>query len=93
MPLITDWNIHNLWKLVNHNFQEEVLSIPFPLILYYVLTNLQFVLKFVCPFIIREGALRGDEVENLIVVIIVINVTPNQLSIPYQAFHIRSALN
>ena len=61
--------------------------------LYYVLTNLQFALKFVCPFIIRKGAFCSDKVENLIVVIIVISVTPNQLSIPYHAFHIRSTLN
>lgn len=28
MPSITDWNIHNLWKLVNHNFQEELNNDP-----------------------------------------------------------------
>jgi hypothetical protein len=57
------------------------------------LTNLQVALKFVSPFIIREGAFCSNKVENLLVVIIVINVTPNQLNILYYAFHIRSALD
>jgi hypothetical protein len=26
MPSITDWNIHNLWKFINPNFQEGVLK-------------------------------------------------------------------
>ena len=64
----------------------------FTLTLYHVLTNLQFALKFVCPFVIREGAFLGDEVENLIVVIIVINVTPNQLSIPHHGTYVWPAL-
>jgi hypothetical protein len=72
--------------------RKESSIFRFILILYYVLTNLQFALKFICPFVIREGALRNNKVEDLVVVIIVINVTPNQLSIPYHAFHIRSAL-
>ena len=64
----------------------------FTLIFYYVLTYLEFALKFMCCFIIGECAFLGDEAENLIVVIIVINVTPNQLSIPYHAFHVWPAL-
>ena len=79
--------------LENHEYRKESSIFRFTLIFYYVLTNLQFALKFVCSFIIREGAFCSNKVENLIVVIIVINVTPNQLSIPYHAFHIRSTLN
>ena len=72
--------------------RKESSIFRFTLIFYYVLTNLQFALKFVCPFIIREGAFCSDKVENLIVVIIVISVTPNQLSIPYHAPYVWPAL-
>jgi len=58
-------------------FRKESSIIRFTLILYYVLTNLQLALKFVCPFIIREGASCTNKVENLFVVIMVINVTSN----------------
>jgi hypothetical protein len=75
------------------DFRKESSIFRFTMILYYVLTNLQFALKFICPFIIREGAFFSNKVENLVVVMIVISVTPNQPSIPYYAFHIRSALN
>jgi hypothetical protein len=27
-PLITDWNMHILWKLVNRNLQEEIEGVP-----------------------------------------------------------------
>jgi hypothetical protein len=57
--------------------RKESSIFRFTLILYYVLTNLQFPLKFVCPFIIREGAFCTNKVENLFVVIMVINVTSN----------------
>ncbi len=70
----------------NHEYSKESSIFRFTLILYYVLTNLQFALKFVCPFVIREGAFCGNKVENLIVVIVVINATSNRLSIPYHAF-------
>ena len=81
-------------KIGKRDHRKESSIFRFSLIFYYVLTDLQFALKFVCPFVIGEGAFLGDEVENLIVVIIVvINVTPNQLSTSYHAFHIRSALN
>jgi len=59
----------------------------------HTLTNLQFALKFARPFIIRKGAFCSNKVENLIVVIIILNVTANESGIPYQTFHIRSALN
>jgi hypothetical protein len=74
------------------DFRKESSIFCFTLIFYYVLTNLQFALKFVCPLVIREGDFLGDEVENLIVVIIVFNVTLNQFSIPYHAFHVWPAL-
>ncbi len=54
------------------------------------LTNLQFAFKFICRFSVGEYAFRSDKVENLIVVIIVIDVTSNQLGIPYHTFYIRS---
>ena len=69
--------------------EEGVLNIPFHC---YVLTNLQFTLKFICPFIIREGAFLGDEVENLIVVTIVADLSPNQLSITHQGSYVWLAL-
>ena len=49
---------------------------------------MELALKFVCPFIIREGAFCSNKVENLIVVISVIDVTSNQLSISYQAAYV-----
>ena len=75
------------------DYRKESSIFRLTLIFYYVLTNLQFALKFICPFVIREGAFCSDEVENLILVFIVINVTPKQLNIPYYASHIRFALN
>ncbi len=57
-----------------------------------MLSNLQLDFEFVCALVIREGAFCSDRVANLIVVFVVINVTPNQLSIPNYAFYIRSAL-
>ena len=30
-PSITDWNIHILWKLVNQNFQEDMLDLVWSL--------------------------------------------------------------
>ncbi len=91
---IIGWNIHILWKLVNQNFQGEVTNIQFqPLKFYHALSNLDLAFEFACPFIIRKGAFLSNKVENLIVVFIVTNVTSNQLSHTYHAFHIRSALN
>ena len=49
-------------------------------------------LKFVCLFIIREGALLSNEVENLLVVRVVVDVSSNQLSISYHAAYIWPAL-
>jgi hypothetical protein len=42
---------------------------------------------------IREGAFYSNKVENLLPSTVVADVSSNQLSIPYYAFHIRSALN
>ncbi len=57
------------------------------------LSNLQFALEFPCPFVIRKGAPRSHQVDNLILVFIVTNVASDQFGHPYHAFHIRSALN
>jgi hypothetical protein len=54
---------------------------------------LQLAFEFIRRFIIGECAFLGDEVENLLVVTVVVDVASNQLSTPYYAFHIRSALN
>ena len=91
--MITDSNHVYFDKLALCGFQKGVLNIRFTLIFYYVLTNLQFVLEFIRCFIIRERTLCSNEVENLLVVTVVVDVASNQLSIPYCAFHIRSALN
>jgi hypothetical protein len=90
LPIVV---FNDIWKRDFGDYRKESSIFRFTLILYYVLTNLQFALKFVCPFIIGEGAFCSNKVENLIVVIIVISVSPNQLNIPYYAFHIRSTLN
>jgi hypothetical protein len=68
--------LHLREKFENLSFRKESSRFRFTLIRHYVLTNLQFALKFGCPFVIREGASCSNEVENLIVVIIVICVTP-----------------
>ena len=48
----------------NVEYRKKSSIFRFTLMLYYVLTNLQLAFEFVSPFIIREGALRGDEVED-----------------------------
>jgi nucleoside recognition membrane protein YjiH len=53
-----------------------------------VLTNLQFPFEFFCLFIVSECAFLGDEVENLLVVTVVANVSSNQLSILYHASYV-----
>jgi hypothetical protein len=66
---------------------------PIPQIeIYTTLTNLQFAFKFICRFIVGEGAFRGDEVENLLVFTIVVDVSSNQLSIPQHAPYVWPAL-
>ena len=72
--------------------QEGVLNIPFYRIFCYVLTNLQFALKFICFFVIREGALLGDEVEDGFAVTVLTDVPPNQLRIPHHAPDVWPAL-
>ena len=49
------------------------------------LTDFQFPFKFFSPFIISECAFLGDEVENLLVVTVVVDVSSNQLSISNHA--------
>ena len=56
------------------------------------LTDLQFALKFVCPFIIDEHAFFGDEVENLLLVTVVADLSSNQLAVPYYTPHVWPAL-
>jgi len=76
--------------------EDRLFGVHFPIPqidIYTMLTNLQFAFKFVCRFIIRERTLCSNEVENLLVVTVVVDATSNQLSIPYYAFHMRSALN
>jgi hypothetical protein len=68
------------------------LTFRFTLILYYVLTNLQFAFKFIRRFIIGECAYCGDEVENLLVFTVVVDVSSNQLSIPQHGSYIWSTL-
>jgi len=84
--------LHSEGRYQKQDFRKESSIFRFTLIFYYVLTNLQFALKFVCPFIIRVGAFCSNKVENLIVAIIVINVTPNQLKIPHHAPYVRPSL-
>jgi len=55
-------------------------------------TNLQFALKFISPFIVREGAFCGNEVENSVVVTVVADVTTDQLSLSYHASYVWPAL-
>jgi hypothetical protein len=66
---ISVWNLHLLGIGVNLNFRRESSIFRFTLIFYCVLTNLQLALKFVCPFVIRQGALCSNKVENLVIVI------------------------
>jgi hypothetical protein len=67
---------------------------PFPQInIYTILTNLQFTLKLICRFIVRESAFCGNEVENLLVVPILADVAANQLSISYHTSYVWPALN
>jgi len=61
--------------------------------IYTTLTNLQFALKFICRFIIREGAFCGNEVENLVMVAVLADVATNQLCVSYHALYIWPALN
>ena len=65
--------------------RKESSIFPFTLIRHYVLTNLQFALKFILRFVIGECAFLGDEVEDGFVVTILTDVSPNQLRIPQQA--------
>ncbi len=84
----------NLQLSENHvksRFQESS-TLRFTLIFYYVLTNLQLAFKFVCPFIIREGAFCSNKVENLLVVRVVADVSSNQLAVPYYTPHVWPAL-
>ena len=83
---------HSATSLQNDAYSESSIF-RFTLIFYYVLTNLQFAFKFICRFIVGECTFCGDEVENLLVVSVVVDISSNQLRIPYHAFHIRSALN
>jgi len=46
---------------------------------------LELVFKFVCPFIIGEGAFYSNKVENLFPSTVVADMSPNQLSIPHYA--------
>ena len=78
------------WGLVD--FRKESSILRFTLILYYVLTNLQFALKFVRLFIIREGAFCSNKVENLVVVSVVVDVSSNQFAVPNYASHVWPAL-
>jgi hypothetical protein len=74
------------------DFRKESSIFRFTVICYYVLTNLQFVLKFVCPFIIREGAFCSNKFENCVVVTVVTYITANQLRIPHHASYVWPAL-
>ena len=74
------------WPRVD--FRKESSIFRFTLIFYHVLTNLQFALKFICRFIVGECAFCSDEVENLLVVVIVPNMTSNQLSISHNTLHV-----
>jgi hypothetical protein len=68
-------------------------SDPIPQInIYTTLTNLQFALKFIRHFIIRECAFRGDEVENFLMVPVVADLPAYQLSISYHTSYVWSAL-
>ena len=72
--------------------RKESSIFRFTLIFYYVLTNLQFALKFVCPFVIREGAFLGDEVENHSMLNVLADIATNQLSIPHHGTYVWPAL-
>ena len=72
--------------------REESSLFRLTLIFSYALTNLQFVFEFIFRFIIRERTLCSNEVENLLVVTAVANVSSNQFGIPYHAPYLWSAL-
>ena len=75
-------------NLLVNGYRKESSIFRFTLIFYYVLTNLQFALKFVSPFIIREGAFCSNKVENLVVVRVMADVSSNQLAVPYYTPHV-----
>ncbi len=75
-------------KPVNKELRKESSTFRFTLILYHVLTNLQFALKFICCFVIRECAFFSDEVKNLFVVRVVADMSSNQLAVPYYTPHV-----
>jgi hypothetical protein len=59
--------------------------------IYTGLASLQFAFKFIRRFIIGESASRCDEVKNLFMIIVMGDVTPNQLGILYYTSYVRSA--
>jgi hypothetical protein len=85
-------NIERRVEIEKNDFRKESSIFRFTLIFHYVLTNLQFAFKFICPFIIGKGPLRGDEVENQFVFTVVVNVSSNQLRISQHAPYIWSTL-
>jgi hypothetical protein len=60
---------------------------------YIALTNLQFTLKFICRFIIKESAFCGNEVENSVVVTVVADMPTDQLGVSYHASYVWPPLN
>ena len=72
--------------------RKESSILRFTLTFYYVLTNLQFALKFIYRFIIGECAFFSNEVKNQFVVTVVANMTPNQLRIPHHDSYVWFAL-
>jgi len=62
-------------------------TIPKQSIFFYInrLSDLELGFKFVCLFIIREGAFHSNKVENLLVSTVVADMSPNQPRIPYYA--------
>ena len=86
--------IYTFFRLLgNEKYRKESSIFRFTLIFYYVLTNLEFALKFGCPFVIREGAFCSNKVENLIVVSLVVDISSNQLRIADHALYVWPALN
>jgi hypothetical protein len=75
-------------SLSKDDFRKEPSIFLLTLIFSNVLTYLQFALKFVCPFIIREGAFLGDEVENLLLITVVADLSSNQLAVPNYTSHV-----
>ena len=74
------------------DYRKEFSIFRFTLIFYHVLTNLEFTLKLIRTFIIRECAFFGNEVENHLVVTVVTYITANQLGVPYYAWYVWSTL-